>query len=139
MKKITIIFAALCVGGILFFSSCAKEEIEPIDTSGDDLSRFKGDWLVSENSVDNGKSTYNVTIADSATAYFLQIAFLYNLKSKKTYISASGNEITIPKQLISGLYISGTGTLENSKRITLKYLVQSTKTHYDTVTAVLTK
>jgi hypothetical protein len=130
----------LAMIGILLFSACAKEDdINPDDPSADDQSKYKGNWAVSETSKDNGKSTYNVTISDSSNAAYLQIAYLYGLNTKKTYVTVNGTNLTIPAQINAGLSLSGSGTLENSRRISLKYLVQSTKTHYDTVTAILTK
>jgi hypothetical protein len=140
MKKVNNLFALIAVSGILLFSSCAKEDDTiPDDPTTDEQVKFKGSWTVSESSIDNGKSTYNVVITDSTNAAYLQIAYLYGLNKKKTHFTVNGNTMTIPEQLNSGLFLKGFGTMENTKRISLKYTVQITKSHYDTVTAVLTK
>ena len=69
----------------------------------------------------------------------MQIAFLYGLNKQKTHFTVNGNSITIPEQINAGLKLNGTGTLDNSRQITLNYVVQITKTHYDTVKSVLSK
>ncbi len=135
MKKLISFISAASLFGILFFTSCSKQE-DPAPTTSSPT--FVGNWRISENSKDYGPSTYNVTIADSSNASYIQIAYLYNL-NKKTYATVSGNNFTIPKQLIQGNYVSGTGVLTNANRIDMKYLVQTTGTHYDTLTAGLTK
>lgn len=139
MKKAARLLTLITVCGVLFFSSCTKDDgTDPDDPTADDQTKFKGNWAVSEVSKDFGSSTYNLTIADSSNASYVLIAYLYSFR-KKTYATVNGNSMTIPTQIIEGNEVSGNGTLENSKRISLKYFVKSTKTHYDTVTAVLTK
>ncbi len=138
MRKAANILALLTIGSILFFSSCAKEDdLEPNDPT-DAETKFKGNWAVSEKSKDFGTSTYNLTITDSTNSNYVLIAYLYGF-GKKTHATVNGNSMTIPTQIIEGNEVSGNGTLENARRISLKYLVKTTKTHYDTVTAVLTK
>lgn len=136
-KSIANLATSIAVCGILFLSSCAKEEdIAPDDSTIDDVSKYKGSWSVAENSTDFGKTVYNVTIVDAGSG--LTIAYLYNAK-QKTNATVNGNSMNIPKQTIDGNEVSGSGILENSKRLTLKYFVKSTSTHIDTVNSVLTK
>lgn len=140
MKKVANLFALITVCGILFFSSCAKEDdIIPDDPGTDDHSKYIGNWSVSEKSKDNGSSKYTVTISDSTNPSFLQIAFLYGLNKQKTYFTVNGNSVTIPEQVNAGLKLKGTGSLDNTRQITLNYVVQITKTHFDTVKSVLSK
>jgi len=134
MKKLLSLYSAAALFGILFITSCAKEEDEPQPTGP----TFRGNWAVSEKSKDFGSSTYNLTISDSSNASYILIAYLYGF-NKKTYGIVSGNNFTIPVQSIQGNNVSGTGALKNVNRIEISYLVQTTSTHYDTVGVVLTK
>ncbi len=139
MRKVMNVFALLGMSSILFFSSCAKEDsTDPTDPTEDAQTKFKGNWAVQEKSKDFGSSTYNVTISDSSNASYLLIAYLYGYH-KKTVATVNGSNMIIPKQIIEGGEVVGSGVLENSKRISLKWTVKTTTTHYDTVTAVLTK
>jgi len=139
MKKIFSLSLTASLFGVLFFSSCAKEDNSLAEPSNSDArTKFLGTWYVSENSKDYGASTYNVTTTDSSDASHILLANLYGF-SKKTYGDVSGNNVYIPQQIISGSKISGTGTLINNNRINLSYLVQTSTNHYDTVTAVFTK
>ena len=132
MKKILELISAGTLFGILFLTSCSKQETPtPAPT-------FIGSWHVSEKSKDYGTSTYNCTISDSSDGTHLLLAYLYGF-NKKIYGTASGNNLTIPTQTVQGNNVSGSGTLANANQINLSYLVRTTTTHYDTVTAVLTK
>ena len=123
---------------LLLVTSCAKDdEVSPADPT-DDRAKYRGTWAVEEKSKEFGASTYNVTITDSTTSSHLLIAYLYNFK-RKTIASVNQNNLFIPAQLIDGVNVSGSGVLENPKRISLKFTVQMTKVKYDTVTAILTK
>jgi hypothetical protein len=138
-RKLVNLFTVIGFSSILLFSSCAKEDdIDPDDPTADDQTKFKGNWSVTEVSTDFGKSTYSATISDSTNGTHLLIAYLYRFK-KKAYATVNGNTMNIPPQIIEGVSLSGTGILENSKRLTLKCLVQITKTHGDSVTFTLTK
>jgi hypothetical protein len=139
MKKVIQLSFAAILFGVLFLSSCAPED-DPTATpeNTNPRAKFHGNWAVAENSKDYGPSTYNCTITDSSDASHIFIAYLYGF-NKKTYSSVSGNTISIPTQTIQGNNVSGSGTLMNATQINLTYYVQSTGTHYDTVTAVLTK
>lgn len=138
MKKLISLSASILFFGILFLASCAKEEDEPEPANSDPRARFHGNWAVSENSKDYGPSTYNVTVTDSSNTSHILIGYLYGF-NKRTYATVSGNSISIPSQTIQGNNVSGSGVLTSSTRMDLKYLVQTTSTHYDTITAVLTK
>ena len=139
MKKLAGLSLAAVLFGLLFLTSCAPED-DPTATPAntDPRAKFNGNWAVSENSNDYGPSTYNCTISDSSQASYIFIAYLYGF-NKKTVASVSGNTFSIPTQTIQGQNISGSGTLGNANQINLTYYVQTTGTHYDTVTAVLTK
>lgn len=141
MKKLISISVVLTLFGVLFFASCAKEDPATPNnpTSTDPRAKFHGNWNISETSTDLGTvPPYVVTISDSSDASHILFAYLYGF-SKKTYGTVSGNNFTIPVQLIQGQNVSGSGVLTNANQINMKYLVQSTSTHYDTVTAILTK
>ena len=114
--------------------SCAKDtDTQPLETID-----FKGTWAVNEQSKDFGASTYNVSISDSLGGAYIHFAFLYGF-NKKVKASVSGKQFSIPNQLIQANNVSGNGTLTNSSRIDMKYYVQSTTTHFDTITAILRK
>jgi hypothetical protein len=138
MKKITSTIVATLLFGILFLSSCVKED-EPLPTDENgSSSKFVGSWRISENSSVYGSSTYYLSVTDSSNTSYIELAYLYGYKNK-AYATKSGSKFTIPIQLIEGNYLSGNGVLTNANRIDLTYLVQTTTTDYDTVKAVLTK
>jgi len=139
MKNLTNLSIATVLFGSLLLASCAKtEDPSATPTSSDPREKFNGNWHVSENSTDFGTSTYNCTITDSSDATHILIAYLYGF-NKKAYSTVSGNNMSIPSQIIQGNSLSGNGVLANANQINLTYLVRTTTTHYDTITAVLTK
>jgi hypothetical protein len=141
MKKLKLFALLSACFGVLFLSSCAEEEpAEPTDpgTSSDPRDKFTDFWSIAESSQDFGTSTYNVTIADSSNVSYITLGYLYGF-NKKAYATVSGNNFTMPVQLIAGNNVSGTGLLVNPNQINFVYYVQSTSTHIDTVTAQLTK
>lgn len=140
MKKVIELSIALALFGALFLTSCnPQDDPAATPTSTDPRAKFHGNWHVAENSKDFGTSTYNCTITDSSDASHILIAYLYAF-NKKVYATTSGNYFTIPSQIIQGNSVSANnGVLANANQINLTYLVQTTLSHYDTVTAVLTK
>lgn len=137
-QTIKFLFAATLIG-TLFLTSCAPEDDpEVTPESSDPRAKFHGNWAVSENSNDFGSSTYNCTITDSSASPYIFMAYLYGF-NKKVYSSVSGNNLTIPSQIIQGNSVSGSGTLTNANQVNLTYYVQTSLSHYDTVTATLTK
>ena len=139
MKKLIYFLSATALITTLFLSSCSKTE----DTTGpttttDPRARFIANWYNSETDSDGNTSTYYVNITDSSDASHILLGGLWGL-SRKTYATTSGNNITIPTQTITGFVVSGSGVLINANRINVNYLVKTTSTHWDTVTAVLTK
>ena len=139
MKNIIKLSLATALFGTLFFSSCTKQDDPNAGpTTLEPRVKFHGNWNVSENSTDYGNATYNCTISDSSDASHILIAYLYGF-NKKTYSTVSGNNISIPAQIIQGTTLSGNGVLANANQINLTYYVQTTASHYDTITAVLTK
>ena len=139
MKNFIKISIVTAIFGAVFITSCSTED-DPAATpaSSDPRDKFHGNWNVSENSKDYGSSTYNCTITDSSNASHMLIAYLYGF-NKKAYSTVSGNNFSIPTQIIQGNNVSGNGALMNTNQINLTYYVQTTSSHYDTVTAVLTK
>ena len=139
MKKIIPVSLVAVFCTMLFLASCTKEDnTQNAPTNADPRASFVGNWHVSENSKDYGTSTYNVTNTDSSDASHILIAYLYGF-NKKTYATISGSTLSIPQQIIQGNKISGSGTLVNDTHLNLSYLVQTTTTHYDTVSATLVK
>ena len=132
MKKVIELSLTTALFGVLILTSCSKQDA-PAPTP-----TFIGTWHVSENSKDYGASTYNCTISDSSDATHLLFTYLYGF-NKKIYGTHSGSNVTIPSQSVQGNSVSGSGVLANANRINLSYWVRTTTTHYDTVTAVLTK
>lgn len=139
MTKFVKLTAAASLMTVLFLASCSnKDANQATPTVTDAREKFHGIWAVTEISKDYGSSTYNCTIADSTAANYIQLAYLYGF-SKKIYSTVSESNLTIPVQTIQGSNVSGNGSLVNANRINLTYYVQTSSTHYDTVTAVLTK
>ena len=139
MKKLFLFASTAVLASTLFLASCSKTEDPAANPSSNDpRARFLANWYIQENSSDYGPSTYNVTVTDSSNSSYIMFAYLYG-ESKKMYATYSGNNFTFPSQIIAGKSFSGTGTLSNSSRIDMTYLVRTTTSHYDTVRAVLTK
>lgn len=139
MKKIRFssLFAVFLL--TLAISSCDPENDQTAaPTSNDAREKFHGNWAVAENSKDYGSATYYCTIVDSSLAPYISIAYLYGF-NKKIYSSVSASSIVIPTQTVEGNNVSGNATLINDTKINLIYYVQTTTSHFDTVTAVLTK
>lgn len=140
MKKVTLFLSALTLTGTLFLASCSKTD-DPTtsqSSSSDPRDRFLGSWFNNENSVDNSTASYPVTVADSSNSSYIMFAYLYGF-NKKTYATFGGNSFTVPAQTIQGFIVSGSGTLTNSNRIDMTYLVKTSSSHWDTVRSVLTK
>ncbi len=140
MRKAAELSIAAILFATLFLASCAKQD-DPAatPTSSDPRDKFLGNWHVSENSKDNGAATYNCTISDSSDATHILIAYLWGL-NKKIYGTPSGSNFTIPAQTIQGFSVScNNGVLASANQINMTYFVRTTSTHYDTVTAVLSK
>lgn len=138
MKKVFFFVASTVLFGTLFLASCAKEEEPETDPNADPRAKFNGNWSITENSKDYGASTYNVTISDSSNTSHILFSYLYGF-NKKVYATVSGKSFEIPSQGIQGNNVSGEGVLVNTNQINMTYFVQSTTTHFDTITATLTK
>jgi hypothetical protein len=137
MKKITQFLAAGILFGLIFLSSCAKEET-PGPSSSDPRAAFNGHWFISEQSSASGSGSYYVDITDSSNASFILFAYLYGYQTK-VRATVSGTVLTIPSQVVEGNNVSGSGTLTNANQINMNYLVWLGGSSYDTVKAVLSK
>ncbi len=139
MKKLIQFAAASVLLGTVILSSCSKTDDPATSPStAAPRDRFHGSWFNSENSVDNGTASYPVTVADSSNSSYIMFAYIYGF-NRKAYATYSGNSFTFPAQTIQGLQLTGSGTLTNTNRIDMTYLVKSSSTHWDTVRCVLTK
>jgi hypothetical protein len=140
MKKLIYFLSATALITSLFLSSCSKTEdtAGPTTSSTDPRAHFIANWYNSETDSDGNAPTYYVNITDSSDASHILLGGLWGL-SRKPYATTSGNNITIPAQTITGFVVSGSGVLVNANRLNINYLVKTTSTHWDTVTAVLTK
>lgn len=137
MKKITQFLAAGILFGLIFLSSCAKEEA-PAPSSSDPRAAFNGHWFISEQSSANGSGSYYVDITDSSNTSYILFSYLYGYHTK-VRATVSGTALTIPSQVVEGNNVSGSGTLTNANQINMKYLVWLGGSSYDTVKAVLSK
>lgn len=139
MKKVTRFLTSLTIASILLLSSCTKnDDVIPDDSGNTNQSKFAGSWAVSENSKIYGASTYNASITDSSNTSYVFISYLYGFH-KKIVASVNASTLTIPSQIIEGNQVTGSGTLENSKRLSFKYYVKITAKQTDTVSAVFTR
>src|SRR5436853_6364833 len=115
MKWIRNIIAFVAVGGTLFLASCAKEDNN--SATGDDRSKFTGTWTCAESSQQQGNSTYSMTIVlDPASESQVIATNFYALgSSTSTYITISGNNMTVSSQHVqnTNTTVSGTGSYSN--------------------------
>lgn len=139
MKKAFNFTLAFALMGMLFIASCSPEDDPEIKPEQENpREKFHGNWYVSENSKDYGASTYYCTISDSSVSPHILLAYLYSYHTK-IHASVSDNNFTIPTQLIEGNNVHGSGKYMSATQLKLTYYVQTTSTHYDTITATLTK
>ncbi len=140
MKKIILPVLAATLIGMLFLNSCAKDDTTTPETtsSGDPRAKFHGHWFISEHSSMAGNTSYYVDIADSSNTTNILFAYLngYHTRIRAT---VSGNNLTIPLQVVEGNNVSGGGSVVNANQVNLSYLVGLGGSSYDTITAVLTK
>jgi hypothetical protein len=136
MKKVKILISTLALGTVLFFASCTKDECKDVtcDNGGvctagvcDCATGFEGTncetkmnakFVASYNGSDvcsSGPYTYTATIAASSTiANGLVINNFGGFGSSFTATATvDGSNVTIPSQTVSGLTISGSGTLNS--------------------------
>jgi hypothetical protein len=123
----------------LGFSSC--EEV--LDLLSDDArDAFVGDWNVKEDNTLKSTDYYIVSIEKSdsdSTAVFINNFYAISASASAKAI-VSGNNISIPNQLMSGFTIQGYGSIAiNGKTIDWSYTVNHNNGFVDQVTATYTK
>jgi hypothetical protein len=139
MKPITKILTYSFSAGMLFLASCTPDDQEPVPKDSRD--QYLGTWTCSENSKQNGQSTYNVNLKiNTSDKDQMLIDNLYNYGFNKTaYFIINASAISIPSQTYSGSNtLSGSGTISSSSKINLTFYVKDGAST-DTCTAVLTK
>src|SRR5262245_59592435 len=111
MKRIRNFIAVMAIG--VFLASCDKEDSNT--GTGDAREKYTGSWTFDETSVQQGNSTYGVSITTDVTSSNKVIAKnFYNLgNNTNTVIVIDGNNMTIQSQFVSGYTLSGTGTYNN--------------------------
>ena len=121
----------------LTLTSCEPEDLEA-------RNKFIGKWLVSETSSYYGgpPMTFSVTIkasTDPNDPDEIIISNFYNM-NVDAYAYISGNNITIPRQLICDdtIEVRGSGSYQSSGEIHRTYITDDEAVE-DTLTAVLTK
>lgn len=118
---------------VMFFVSCEKTD----DTPGTDpRSQYIGTWTCQESPSINYPVT--ITIDSSNSTQIFMNNFHYFGANEKAYAIATTNNLTIPTQVILSHTVYGSGTLVNSKKITIKYYVNN-QTDVDTINAAYTK
>lgn len=133
MKKLLpLITAAL----LLFATGLASCDDPAVPDDTDPRANYTFTWTCAE----EGGLTYPVTITEdpSNSSRVLMANFHYFGNSEKAYAIATSNNLTLPSQELCNNTISGSGTLVNANKITLKYYVNNHST-IDTVNAVYTK
>lgn len=121
---------------INFDASATESDPEACDPSGT-VARFVGTFSGTETCT-SGNDAYSITITASANEYFILVANLYNAGS--TFVvsaSVSQNQLTIANQIVEGVTVSGSGTL-NGNALTITYTL-SLNGNSDTCTLNATK
>ncbi|MBN2613454.1 MAG: hypothetical protein JXB00_18005 [Bacteroidales bacterium] len=110
MKNQTLlktIFFLLVAGTINLLTSCDKDEDPPA------RDQFLGVFTVVE-SCGSGNDTYEIIILESGTnANAIIINNLYDWEESAS-ASISGNNVTIPSQLLDGITFSGSGSISGN-------------------------
>ena len=123
---------ALAIAIMATLSACT--ETETGSPTGDDRDLFTGTWNCTENSTLYGSGSYTVTISKTGDLDSVEIKNFYQLgNNTKTTALISGNSITIPNQIVTGITVFGTGILSNSKVNLTYYAIDGSLK--DTVTA----
>jgi len=137
MKKVKILISTLALGTVLFFASCTKDECKDVtcDNGGvctagvcDCATGFEGTncetksnakFVASYNGSDvctSGNYTFTANIAASSTiANGVIITNFAGFGSSFTVLATvDGSTLTIPSQSVSGIALSGSGTLNSA-------------------------
>lgn len=133
MKTLIKFASAALVLAMLSLVACEVTD----DPDGTDVrDKYVSTWTCTE----SGGLSYPVTITldESNSTQILIANFHYLGAAEKAYAIATTNNITIPSQELCANTISGSGTLDNPNKITLKYYVNNHST-IDTVNATYTK
>lgn len=140
MKKnfINLAMAALVAFGTVAYTGCGKKgctteaddnydatatesDPEACDPSGT-VSKFEGDFQGTE-TCGSGTDAYTLTISPSASDYTILVKNLYNVGSTFSLsATVSQNEVTIANQTVSGITVSGSGTLSGNT-LSLSYSI----------------
>ena len=133
MKKYLSILTAALVLSMLGVASCDDPTV-PDDT--DPRAKYTFTWTCAE----SGGLTYPVAITEDPanSSQVLLANFHYFGNSEKAHAIATSNNLTLPSQELCNNTISGSGTLVNAEKITMKYYVNNHST-IDTVNAVYTR
>lgn len=136
-RKRNILFAGLLLVTAVFVNSCAEEE--PV-TPSDDRDKLVDGWTCTENSSQAGSSTYTVLISKSTTnTAEVLLENFYDISNQiKARVTVSGNNLTIPQQLLNGNQLNGSGSMSGTNSFTLTYYINNGST-IDTCTAVFTR
>ncbi len=141
IRNTSLRILALFTGSFVLLYSC-KTDKEEDPAPADPKQRFIGNWQCAEVSLRDGTSQpYTVHINDSVNDYILIENFYGIAFNKKAKGQVAGDDFTLPTgQNLSGKIIkSGSGHLENSSTIKMKYIIDDGDPHKDTCTATLTK
>jgi hypothetical protein len=129
--RIILIIAAISIG----ITGCQKEDEN--GPAGSDRDKFLGTWKVSAK---DQLSSYNYQMSIRTGSSSLDQVLIDNFDANSgttTTASISGNNISIPQQIISGDTIVGSGTYNNGS-ITLHYTVRDGQENLS-VTATATR
>lgn len=122
MKKKSFMFAAVLLGVVTIFSSCAEDEVV------DSREAFVGTWRATDTFVINGNPfsdtyTFSITKSSGSQSNILLTGFASE-PSETITASVDGNSFVIPQQtIISGgesVGVSGSGSI-NGNSITYSY------------------
>jgi hypothetical protein len=124
----TFKFTLLILPVIVFFSSCSKDNVAPVE----ELQSLAGTFTVAETSTfpdgRTDRDEYVITINKSATDQNnFEIANFAGLLKKNVQVLVDGDNFTIPSQAFqagaSKITVAGSGTLLGSK-LTFTYTVR---------------
>ncbi len=134
-------FVSLVVVISAGFCCCKPDKEEEQPAPVDPKSRFIASWLCNETSNQTGASAFNVHIVDSTGDYAL-IENLYSMgfnTKVKAHISGDYINMVVPQNINGKVILSGSGHLENSSTIKMKYVIDDGNPQKDSCSATLTK
>ncbi|HLG34150.1 MAG TPA: hypothetical protein VI757_04660 [Bacteroidia bacterium] len=126
-KNKWILFVAVTTAGVLFVTSCAKDDES---AGGNDRDKFLGAWITTSTGSVSGtlNFTMNITAGSSSPTQIKIENFDAEGSGLFRFADVGGNALSITQQSISGDTISGSGTYNSNNTLSFTYTIRDGQT-----------